>query len=205
VRIWRILRTQFRNPLMYVLLAAAATTLVIGHIVDAAVILGVVVVNAIVGFIQEWRAGVALAALAELTTTSATTIRSGHVHRIPSADVVPGDLIVLDAGDRVPADIRLLQAQELQIDEANLTGESVPVHKHTERLSVDTTLADRVNMGYSGTLVTAGRARGIAVATGAKTEMGRIHELMESAEGVDTPLTRKLTAFSRWLTVQILG
>jgi len=205
VRIWRILLTQFRNPLIYVLLAAAATTLVIGHIVDAAVILGVVVVNAIVGFIQEWRAGVALAALAELTTTSATTIRSGHVQRIPSADVVPGDLIVLDAGDRVPADIRLLQAQELQIDEANLTGESVPVHKHTERLSEDTTLADRVNMGYSGTLVTAGRARGIAVATGAKTEMGRIHELMESAEGVDTPLTRKLTAFSRWLTVLILG
>ncbi len=205
VRIWRILLSQFRNPLIYVLLAAAATTLVIGHIVDAAVILGVVVVNAIVGFIQEWRAGVALAALAELTTTSATTVRSGHVQRIPSADVVPGDLIVLDAGDRVPADIRLLHAQELQIDEANLTGESVPVHKHTERLAGDTTLADRVNMGYSGTLVTAGRARGVAVATGSKTEMGRIHELMESAEGVDTPLTRKLTGFSRWLTVLILG
>jgi len=205
LRVWRILLTQFRNPLIYVLLASAAITLIIGHLVDAAVILGVVAVNAIVGFIQEWRAGVALAALAELTTTSATAIRSGQVRRIPSANVVPGDLIVLDAGDRVPADVRLLQTQELQIDEANLTGESVPVHKHTEQLSQETTLADRVNMAYSGTLVTAGRARGITVATGSRTEMGRIHELMESAEGVDTPLTRKLTRFSRWLTIIILG
>jgi calcium-translocating P-type ATPase len=197
--------TEDDNPLIYVLLAAAAITLVIGHIVDAAVILGVVIVNAVIGFIQEWRASVALAALAELTTTSATVIRSGQVQRIPSTDAVPGYLIVLEAGDRVPSDIRLVHTQELQIDEANLTGESVPVHKHIEQLGQDTTLADRVNMAYSGTLVTAGRARGITVATGAGTEMGRIHALMESAEGVDTPLTRKLTGFSRWLTVLILG
>jgi cation-transporting ATPase F len=204
-RLWRVLLSQFRNPLIYVLLAAAAITLVIGQFVDAAVILGVVIVNATVGFIQEWRAGVALAALAELTVTSATVLRDGNVIRIPSTEVVPGDVTIIEAGDRVPADLRLLQVQELQIDEANLTGESVPVHKHTEQLSEDTTLADRVNMAYSGTLVTAGRATGITVDTGATTEMGRIHELIESAEGVETPLTRKLARFSRWLTVIILG
>jgi len=204
-RLWRILLSQFRNPLIYVLLGAAAVTLVIGQIVDSSVILGVVLVNAAVGFIQEWRAGVALAALAELTTTSATAIREGQTQRIPSTEVVPGDLLAIEAGDRIPADLRLLHAQELQIDEANLTGESVPVHKHTEQVLAETTLADRVNMAYSGTLVTAGRGQGIVVGTGTTTEMGRIHELMESAEGVDTPLTRKLTRFSRWLTIIILG
>jgi len=204
-RLWRILLSQFQNPLIYVLLAAAAITLVIGQVVDSSVIMGVVIVNAIVGFIQEWRASLALAALSELTTTSATTIRGGRTQRIPSEEVVPGDLVVLEAGDRVPADLRLVRAHELQIDEANLTGESVPVHKHTEELSADTTLADRVNMAYSGTLVTAGNGAGLTVGTGSSTEMGRIHDLMESAEGVDTPLTRKLTRFSRWLTVIILG
>ena len=204
-RLWRILISQFHNPLIYVLLASAAITLVIGQFVDAGVILGVVLVNAAVGFIQEWRAGVALAALAELTVTTATVLRDGDVIRIPSTQVVPGDVTIIEAGDRVPADLRLLQVQELQVDEANLTGESVPVHKHTEQLSKDTTLADRVNMAYSGTLVTAGRGTGITVDTGATTEMGRIHELIESAEGVETPLTRKLARFSRWLTVIILG
>lgn len=204
-RVWHVLISQFRNPLIYVLLAAAAVTLAIGHGVDAIVILGVVIVNAIIGFIQEWRAGVALAALAEMTVTSATVVRSGEIARIPSTEVVPGDIVVIEAGDRVPADLRIAHAQELQIDEANLTGESVPVHKHPAPLPADTSLADQVNMCFSGTLVTAGRARGITVATGTATEMGRIHELMVEAEGVETPLTRKLTAFSRWLTVVILG
>lgn len=204
-RLWRILISQFHNPLIYVLLASAAITLVIGQFVDAAVILGVVLVNATVGFIQEWRAGVALAALAELTITTATVLRDGDVVRIPSTEVVPGDIAIIEAGDRVPADLRLLQVQELQVDEANLTGESVPVHKHIEKLSPETTLADRVNMAYSGTLVTAGRGTGVTVGTGATTEMGRIQQLMESAEGVQTPLTRKLGRFSRWLTVIILG
>ena len=204
-RVWQVLLSQFRNPLIYVLLASAAVTVAIGHGVDAIVILGVVIVNAIVGFIQEWRAGVALAALAEMTVTPATVVRDGEVSRVPSTEVVPGDIVVVEAGDRIPADLRIAHAQELQIDEANLTGESVPVHKHPDPLPVDTSLADQINMCFSGTLVTAGRARGITVATGTKTEMGRIHELMVEAEGVETPLTRKLTRFSRWLTVLILG
>ena len=205
MRAWRVLLSQFRNPLIYVLLASAAVTIVIGHGVDAIVILGVVLVNAIVGFIQEWRAGIALAALAKMNVTSATVVRDGKVSRVPSTEVVPGDIVMIEAGDRVPADLRIAHAQELQVDEANLTGESVPVHKHPYPLPADTSLADRINMCFSGTLVTAGRARGIIVATGTNTEMGRIHELMVEAEGVETPLTRKLTRFSRWLTVVILG
>ena len=205
MRAWRVLFSQFRNPLIYVLLASAAVTIVIGHGVDAIVILGVVIVNAAIGFVQEWRAGIALAALARMTVTSATVVRDGGVLRIPSTDVVPGDVVLIEAGDRVPADLRIADAQELQIDEANLTGESVPVHKLPGPLPADTSLADRINMCFSGTLVTAGRARGIIVATGTDTEMGRIHELMIAAEGVETPLTRKLTRFSRWLTVVILG
>lgn len=202
---WRILLSQFRNPLIYVLLAAASITIVIGHAVDAIVILGVVIVNAVVGYVQEWRAGIALAALARMTVTSASVLRSGDVVRIPSMEVVPGDIVVLEAGDRVPADIRLASVQQLQTDEASLTGESVPVHKHPNVLPVDTSLADQTNMCFSGTLVTAGRGRGVAVATGPATQMGRIHELIVGAQGVETPLTRKLTRFSRLLTVLILA
>jgi len=201
----RVFLTQFRNPLIYVLLGSAAITLVIGHAVDSIVILAVVLVNAIVGFIQEWRAGVALAALAEMSPTTASVIRQSMPLRIPSTHLVPGDTVIVDAGDRVPADIRLLHASGLRVDEANLTGESVPVHKHPDLLPLDTALADRTNMAYSGTLATAGRGVGLVVDTGSRTEMGRIHQLMSSAEGVETPLTKKLTQFSRWLTVAILG
>lgn len=202
---WRVLISQFHNPLIYVLLGSAAVTIAIGHAVDAAVIAGVVIVNALVGFIQEWRAGVALAALAQMTTTSATVIRAGEKMRTPSTELVPGDVVVISAGDRVPADLRLADVQGLQVDEANLTGESVPVHKNTEVLPIDTSIADRANMCFSGTLVTAGRGRAVVVASGAATQMGRIHQLVASAEGVDTPLTRKLVKFSRFLTVIILG
>lgn len=204
-RLWKVLLGQFHNPLIYVLLGSAAVTLVIGHAVDAAVILAVVLVNAAVGFIQEWRAGVALAALAELTTTTACVIRNAQAHRLPSEQVVPGDVVVLEAGDRVPADVRLTLVQELQVDEANLTGESVPVHKMRGAIPAETSLADRTNMAYSGTLITTGRATGVVTATGSVTEIGRIQRLMESAEGVTTPLTRKLTRFSGWLTAIILG
>jgi calcium-translocating P-type ATPase len=201
----RVLLRQFHNPLIYILLVAAAITLLVGKAVDSAVITAVVVINSFVGFVQEWRAGQALAALAAMHTTHATVIRDGEVRKIVARDVVPGDLAIIEAGDRVPADLRLVEANELQIDEANLTGESVPVHKHTEAVTAETTLADQVNMAFSGTLVTSGRAHGIAVATGANTEMGKIHDLIETAEGVDTPLTRKLNRFSRWLTVAILA
>jgi cation-transporting P-type ATPase F len=206
-RVRGILRTfvsQFHNPLIYVLLAAAAVTLAIGETVDTMVIVAVVLVNSVVGFIQEWRAGQALSALAALTKTRASVLRNGQVQRIPSTELVPGDIVMLDAGDQVPADLRLTTAHELQIDEASLTGESVPVHKNSLTLPADTPLGDQTNMAFSGTLVTAGRGVGIAIGTGHDTEMGRIHGLVESAEGVQTPLTKQLTRLSGWLTFAII-
>ena len=196
---------QFHHPLVYVLLAAAATTALLGESVDASVILGVVVANAIIGFVQEARAESALEALVGMVRTEATVVRDGQRHRIGSAELVPGDVVLLEAGDKVPADVRLTEVRDLQVDESALTGESVPVAKAAIELPPDTVVADRQNMAYSGTLVTYGRAQSVVVATGAETEIGEIHRLVGAAAGVDTPLTRKIASFSRLLTVAILG
>ncbi len=195
---------QFHNPLIYVLLAAAAVTLAIGEWVDSGVILGVVLVNAIVGFEQERRAHNALAALADFTRTQATVLRAGRVERIDSRELVPGDIVMIEAGDKVPADLRLANCSGLLTDESALTGESVPVSKSIGRVAAHAGLGDRTNMAYSGTLVTAGNGVGVVVSTGAQTQIGRIHQLVGEAEGVQTPLTKKLTVFSRWLTIAIL-
>lgn len=196
---------QFNSPLIYVLMAASVVTALIGAWVDTAVILAVVLVNATVGYIQEQRASKALEALAEFTRTQAIVVRDGAPHTIDSRNVVPGDVIILEAGDKVPADVRLWQVNELRIDESALTGESVPVDKRCTDLTSHTTLGDRVNMAYSSTLVTAGNGKGVCVATGVETEIGRIHQLVGQAAGVDTPLTRKLGRLSIWLTLGILA
>lgn len=196
---------QFNNPLIYVLLAAAVITVSIGHAVDSAVIMGVVIVNAVVGFIQERHAGQALEALVEFTRTRSTVLRDGDPEVIDSRNLVPGDVVLLAAGEKVPADLRLMSALELRIDESALTGESVPVDKIDELLPADTSLGDRSNMAYSSTLVTAGSGRGLVVSTGVETEIGRIHQLVGQAAGVQTPLTRKLTRFSQWLTGVIIA
>ncbi len=201
--VMRFLR-QFHNPLVYVLLAAAVVTAAVGQGVDTAVILGVVLVNAIVGYVQESRADRSLEALAAATRTWATVVRNGRSERVDSVDVVPGDLVLLDAGDKVPADLRLIRVRELSVDESALTGESFPVAKENVMLPSATVVADRRNMAYAGALVVTGSGAGIVVATGAETEVGRIHELVGLAEGVETPLTRKLARFSKWLTVAIL-
>ena len=195
---------QFHHPLIYVLLGAAAVTLLLGDLVDFGVIVGVVLVNAVVGFIQESRAGQALEALVALTRTHASVVRDGESRRIDSADVVPGDVVVLRAGDKVPADLRLTHVQDLQVDESSLTGESVAASKHPLPLPVEVGLGDRLNMAYSSSLVRRGEGRGIVVATGGDTEIGRIHRLVGQTAEVSTPLTRKLATFSKWLTVAIL-
>jgi cation-transporting ATPase F len=202
--LWRLVIDQFRSPLIYVLLAAAVATIAIGHPVDSLVIAAVLVVNAGVGVIQEARAGAALAALASLAGGSAQATREGCSAHVPAADLVPGDLVVLEAGDRVPADLRLIECHELRIDEASLTGESVPVSKSTHAVASRTPLADRACMAFTGSLVTSGRARGIVVATGPRTQVGSIHALMASTQGVATPLTRQLASFSRLVTLVIL-
>jgi cation-transporting ATPase F len=196
---------QFRPPLVIVLLVAAVITALLGEGVDASVILGVVVANATIGFVQEAKAEGALEALAGMVVTEAHVIRGGARLRIHSAELVPGDLVLLEPGDKVPADLRLTSVRDLQIDESALTGESAPVAKAAVELPVGTVVADRHNIAHSGTLVTAGRARGVVVATGAETELGEIHRLVGEATGVDTPLTRKIAAFSRLLTYSILG
>jgi calcium-translocating P-type ATPase len=201
----RLIARQFQSPMIYVLLAAAVATLIIGQWVDAAVILVVVFVNAAVGFIQESRAARALAALSELSATSATVVRDGVTRRLRAQEVVPGDLLLLEAGDQVPADIRLTAVVGAQVDEAALTGESFPVHKQGVVLPEDTPLVDLVNMAFSGTFVTAGKAQGLCVATGSGTQIGHIDSLVRSAGGVETPLQRRLAGFSRWLTVGILA
>jgi len=196
---------QFHHPLIYVLLAATAITALLGEWVDAGVIFGVVLVNAIVGFIQESRAEAALESLVAMMKTEATVRRDGRKIRIPSSEIVPGDLVLLESGDKVPADLRLTGVRELRVDESALTGESVPVDKADHVLPPEMVVADQKNMAFSGTLVTYGQGTGVVVATGVATELGRIHQLLGETTEIATPLTKKLTYFSKVLTVAILG
>jgi cation-transporting ATPase F len=196
---------QMHNPLIYVLLAAGAVTLTLGEYVDASVILGVVAVNTFIGFLQETKAEAALDALRSMVHTEARVVRSGRQRRVRSEELVPGDLVLVESGDKLPADLRLVTESELQVDESALTGESLPVSKDEVVLPEATPVADRRNMAYSGTLVTGGTGSGIVVATGGATELGEIHRLVGSAKTLATPLTRKLAHFSRLLTVVILA
>jgi cation-transporting ATPase F len=203
--IFRKLARQFNNPLVYVLLAAAAVTLFLGEYLDSGVILAVVLVNTVIGFVQEVRAEAALDALHSLVRTRAVVVRDGQRQEVPSEDLVPGDLVILEAGDKVPADLRLVRLSGLRADESALTGESEAVEKDEVVLPPTTPVADRRNMVYSGTLVTAGTGAGVVVATGGETELGEIHRLMGSVQQIATPLTQKLAHFSMTLTVAILA
>lgn len=195
---------QFHQPLIYILLVASGITAALTEWIDAGVIFTVVLVNATIGFLQESKAAKALEALSKMTVTEARVLRSGEIHQIPSVELVPGDIILLQSGDKVPADLRLMRSRDLQIDESTLTGESAPVPKAAETLPANTPLAERRNLAYSTTLVTYGQGRGIVVATGAKTEVGRISTLVSTADVLETPLTRKISAFSRLLLIVIL-
>ena len=200
----RFLR-QFRNLLIYVLLAAGAVTVLLGHLADAGVIFGVVVINAVIGFIQEGKAERALEAVGAMLAHTAIVRRGGQRHEIAAADLVPGDVVLLASGDRVPADLRLLREKNLEIDESALTGESVPVAKSAAPVAADAPLAERSGMAYSGTVVTTGQSTGVVVATGPATELGRIGALVAGVEHLATPLTRKLDQFARRITVFILA
>jgi cation-transporting P-type ATPase F len=196
---------QFHQPLIYILLAAGTVTALLREWVDAGVIFGVVLVNAIIGFIQEAKAVKAIEALARTMTTEATVLRAGEKRRIFSVEVVPGDIVLLQSGDKVPADMRLFQIRDLQVDESALTGESVPVDKRPEVVGHDTGLADRHNMAYASSLVTYGQGSGVVVAIGDHTEVGRISQLISSTEALETPLTRKIVRFSHLLVYAILS
>jgi magnesium-transporting ATPase (P-type) len=178
---------------------------VLGHGVDAAVILAVVLVNALVGFIQEGKAEKALEAMRRMVSPSAAVLRDGARHNVPVSTLVPGDVVLLEAGDRVPADVRLLRARGLLIDEALLTGESVPAAKQDEAAPAAAVLGERHSMAFSGTLVVAGQARGVVVATGERTEIGRISTLLQSVEQLTTPLLQQISRFGRRFTWMAIG
>jgi len=196
---------EFNQPLIYILLVAGIVTLLLRDWVDAGVILGVTLINAVIGFIQESKAENAIAALAKSVTTETSVIRNGQKVQLNSCELVPGDLVLLASGDKVPADLRLVSLRDLQVSEAALTGESLPVQKSNAPLAVETVLADRLNMAYAGSLVTFGQARGIVVAIANQTETGRISQLIEQSTGLETPLTRKIERFSKTLLYIILG
>ena len=196
---------QFTQPLVLVLIGAGVVTGGLGEWVDTSVIFGVVIVNAIIGYIQEGKAEEALAALARAVATEVTVVRGGQRRRMDAVHLAPGDVVWLAAGDKVPADLRILSGKQLRTVEAALTGEAAPIDKHHGALSADTLLADRRNMAYAGTTVVAGQGHGLVVATADATETGRIAGLIAAAPEMATPLTRKMGAFADLLLWVILG
>jgi len=196
---------QFKDFMILVLLAAAVIAGFIGEPTDSIAIIVIVVLNAVIGFVQEYRAEKAMEALKKMAGASATVLRAGTVTTVPAGEIVPGDMVLLDAGNIVPADLRLTEVANLKIEEAALTGESVPVEKHTDQLlNEDLPLGDRKNMSYRGTYVTYGHAKGVATATGMKTELGKIADMLQSAGEMKTPLQKRLTAFGQKLAIIVL-
>lgn len=197
--------SQFNNLLIYVLLGSAVVTALLQHWVDTGVILAVVLINAVFGFVQEGRAEKALDAVKAMVSSRANVLRDGLRMAVPAEELVAGDCVLLEAGDRVPADLRLLRASSLKLDEAMLTGESVAVDKSADPVVADAALGDRFSMAYSGTLVAAGQGLGVVVATGPRTELGLISTMLGSVQTLATPLTRLMDRFARQLTITILS
>ena len=200
-RLW----SQINSLLIYVLFGSALITALLGEVIDTAVILGVIALNALIGIVQEGRAERALESIQSMINPIACVIRSGLRLNIPATDLVVGDIVIIEAGDRVPADLRLIEANGLRIDEAALTGESVPVDKSVSAVTEIAALAERTCMSYSGTLVTAGRGNGVVVATASATELGRITRLLATVPKLVTPLVARMNVFARQLSVAILA
>ena len=195
---------QFNNILVYVLLAAGFIKLMMGLWIDASIILGVVVINGLLGFIQEGKAEKSLDSIRNLLSAEARTLRDGQSRLIPAEQLVPGDIVFLESGDKIPADVRLVDVKNLRTEEAALTGESVPSDKSTAAVSAKAAVGDRVGMAYSGTLVVSGRATGIVVATGSETELGRINQLLAGVSALETPLLLQIKKFGYAITAIIL-
>ncbi|OJT22528.1 cation transporter [Archangium sp. Cb G35] len=198
--LWR----QVNNPLIWVLLASAALAIALGKVTDGLIVLAVVVLNTLIGFVQEFRAGKAIEALTQMVPENATVLRDGQKQTVPAAELVPGDVVLLASGDKVPADVRLLAARNLQVEEAALTGESVPSEKRLEPVDASAGVGDRTSMAFGGTHVTYGTGTAVVVATGNATELGRISQLLREAVDLQTPLTKALAIISRYITGAIL-
>ena len=200
----RRMLAQFNNVLIHVLLVAALGTALLGHWLDTWVILGVVIINALIGFVQEGKAEKALDSIRSMLVLRALVSRDGKREELDASELVPGDVVHLKAGDRVPADLRLLQVRELRVDQALLTGESEPDDKQADAVDEDCALADQACMAWSGTMVVAGRARGLVVATGDHSEIGRIGQMLTDVQTTSTPLLLKVAGFGRWLSLGIV-
>ena len=199
--LWR----QINNPISWLLIGAGFIAVLLRKYTDSGVVFGAVVINAIIGFIQEHRAGKAIAALSAMVPENSTVLREGHLNALPAAELVPGDIVQLTGGDRVPADLRLLQVKNLRVDESALTGESVPTLKDQHPVAMEAVLGDRICMAYGGTVATQGTATGVVVATGNQTELGRINTLLNQTPQLETPLTQQLAQVSKWITLAVLA
>ena len=195
--------SQFNNVLVYVLLGAGFIKLMLNLWVDASIIFGVVILNALLGFIQEGKAEKALESIRNMLSAEARTLRDGETRMIPAEQLVPGDVVLLESGDKIPADLRLVDAKNLRTEEAALTGESVPADKSTDPVSKNSTVGDRRCMAFSGTMVVSGRATGVVVATGSNTELGRINALLAGVSALETPLLRQIKKFGYAITAVI--
>ena len=202
---WSIFFDQFKDFLIILLLGATFVSLLIGEVLDAAAIMAIVIISAFLGFLQEYRAERALEALKKMAALEALVIRDGRERRILAKELVPGDIILIHAGDKVPADARLIEEFNLKVDEAPLTGESVPVNKEVMVLPSETALGDRKNMLYAGTIVTYGRGKAVVVATGMETEFGKIAQMIQLVEEETTPLERRMAEIGKWLGIGSLA
>ena len=204
--LWSLLLDQFSDFMILVLMAAAVISGLIGDLVDTLAILIIVLLNAAIGLVQAWRADQALAALQRLAAAQATVLRGGQLQQVPAQALVPGDIVLLEAGNQVPADLRLIDIAQLRVDESALTGESVTVAKHASVLAGAVhALGDRLNMAFKGTTATHGRGRGLVVATGMATELGKVAGLLEQETDSSTPLQRRLAAFGKRVALAVLG
>ena len=201
---WKRLLEQFNNVLMLVLLVAAAASLGLGHALDAVAIFGVVLIIALIGFIQEGKAEQALESIRNMLSPQAKVLRDGRRETLPAEQLVPGDIVLVESGDRVPADLRLLEARRFRSEEASLTGESTPVDKDTAAVEAQADLGDRTGMAYASTIVVQGRATGLVVETASRTEIGRISEMLRAVEQLKTPLLRQIDRAGRVLAIFIL-
>jgi len=200
----KLLWRQINNPLIWVLLCSSILATLLGKITDGLVVLSVVNINTIIGFIQEFKAGKAIEALSDMVPEIATVLRDDHPSTIPVSEIVPGDVVQLAAGDRVPADMRLIHQKNLLVEEAALTGESLPVQKSIDSVNNDAVTGDRKCMVYGGTLISSGTASAVVVATGMSTELGKISDMLSEATDLETPLTRKLATIGNYLTIGII-
>src|SRR4030066_224258 len=202
----KILFHQFTSPLIYILMVAAIVTAFLGEYIDTGVIVAVLILNAIIGYFQEYKAETSVRALKSMVVPRARVLREGKEKEIPSEDLAPGDIVLLASGGKVPADLRLFKTTELKIEEASLTGESVPVEKRPRSIQEENlTPGDQTNMAFMGTIVVNGRAKGIVVETGSKTVLGQIAREVKELSVTQTPLQQKIIKFAHFIGLLVLG